>query len=560
MDLLLGPLPARRDLHRMPQVAGTNKIKLHVDRTLPFEFIAGVLPPFLRLWDADETIALSPYDASLSSIGGSTDADVYILWLDWRLYRDTMTVQAAGDWLKERIAALRSKTDKPVLVNNWPETYEMEDKLFSARTGKRRWIRQLNELLSCLSEEITDFWVIDLAYIALELDGAFFDSRNEQVSNYPFSDQATIAAARHLGLHLLPAVLRPRIKAVALDLDDTLYSGVLGEDGIEGVTLSEAHARLQNLLLRLKQSGLMLTICSRNEEKDVQELFQKRSDFPLKWHDFAAVCADWNPKADHLRKLARQLNIDPSAILFIDDNPAELLKAANQVPAVRLLKADPKGELTLVKICNYPGLYQLRQDDSALLRTADIQANRLREELKSQASDYMSYLESLQMTVRIYTNEKSHMNRVFEMSHKTNQFNLALRRMSMAEVEQALNDSGYLTFTVQLSDILSDSGIIGTFICRLENENAALLEMLFSCRALGREIETIAFSRLLRRLMTLGVRKMRIDVQEGPRNAPARDWLQRFVNQPESEQDIADLLARVSAACASYPVTVEEMT
>ncbi|GAA0373716.1 HAD family hydrolase [Paenibacillus motobuensis] len=560
MDTLLGPLPTRRQMNRIPRIPGQVKVKIRVERTMPFEFISNVISPFIRLWDAEESFELSPYDTSLSSIGGDAGADVFILWLDWRLYRKSMAVKATCDWLKERIVTLRSKTDKPIFVNNWPEQYEPEDMLFSAKTGKRIWVRLFNETLNRLSEEVPDCWIIDLSYISLEHSGAFFDDRNEKVSNHPFSDQATISIARHLGVRLLPAVLLSRIKAIALDLDDTLYAGVLGEDGIDGVALSDAHIRLQNLLLRLKQSGLMLTICSRNEEKDVRELFQKRTDFPLNWDDFAAVCADWNPKPDNLIALSHKLNIDPSAMLFVDDNPAELLKMAHHVPAVRLLRADPAGEQTLIKISNYPGCYQLIQDDSAALRTVDIQANHTRTKLKNQALDYISYLKNLKMVVRIHVNEPAHINRVFELSHRTNQFNLALRRMSYAEVKRAMNGNDYLTMTVQLSDKLSDSGIIGAFVCRMDQEKATLIEVLFSCRALGRDIETIAFVCLLKRLTELGIKQLSIVVQEGPRNTPAREWLQQFVIDPVADQSVTDLLALASVSCARHPVKVEEIT
>ncbi|SDO85130.1 HAD-superfamily phosphatase, subfamily IIIC/FkbH-like domain-containing protein [Paenibacillus sp. yr247] len=559
LDTLLGPLPTRKQINRIQRSPSQLKVNIRVERTLPFEFISNVISPFMQIWGVDETFDLSSYDTSLSSIGSNASADVFILWLDWRLYRDAMTVDVACVWLRERILTLRSKTDKPILINNWPLQFQMEDMLFSVKTGKRKWVRQLNETLSRLSDELSDCWIIDLSYLALEQDGVFFDSRNDSVSHYPFSDQTTILIARHLAVHLLPAVLSPRIKAIALDLDDTLYAGVLGEDGEDGITLNKAHYELQNVLLRLKQSGILLTICSRNEEKDVLRLFNERTDFPLSWNDFAVINANWNSKPENLIDISRKLSIDPSAILFIDDNPAELLKMANHAPTVRLLRADPAGEQTLIKICNYPGLYQLRQDDSASLRTADIQANQAREELKKQTSDYVSYLESLQMIVRLYINEPSHLDRVYELSHKTNQFNLALRRMSKTEVEQIIKKREYMAMTVQLVDTLSDSGIIGTFICRLEQEKATLIEVLFSCRALGREIETLAFASLLKRLMELGIKQLIITVQEGPRNAPAREWLQRFVNDPGIDQTVTDLFAHVSASCSNHPAKVEEI-
>src|SRR5690606_2755283 len=145
----------------------------------------------------------------------------------------------------------------------------------------------------------------------------------------------------------------------------------LGEDGSARVQLSEGHMALQKLLLKLKRSGILLTICSRNEEDDVRALFAERIDFPLRLSDFAAVRANWLPKSDNLLDLAKQLNIDPSAFLFVDDNPSELLQMAAAWPDIRLLRADKDGSETAAKLSHCPGLYQLHQDREAEVRTTD---------------------------------------------------------------------------------------------------------------------------------------------------------------------------------------------
>ncbi|GGF98783.1 HAD-IIIC family phosphatase [Paenibacillus abyssi] len=556
-DALLCSLPTRERIAKSPKLIVRRTFEVRVDRTMPFEFIANVMPPFCGLWGADVRFNYSDYDAALPQLGGDQQADMYIMWLDWRIYRKSMTAREAADWIMRRIQQLRGGTDKTIGVNNWPESLEPGGMLFSSSVSDRGWIRRLNVELSDRIEKTPGCVLIDVAGLAYEWTGSLYDRRNEELSSYPFSDQATILVARHLAVHLLPAVFHPRLKAIALDLDDTLYSGVLGEDGGDGVILSEGHYELQRLLLRLKHSGMMLTVCSRNEEQDVRALFESRDDFPLKWTDFAAVCANWQPKAENMTLLAQRLNIDPSAFLFIDDNPAELLKMAGALPGVHLLQADSNGSGTMAKISYYPGLYQLHSDKEASSRTADIQANQMRETLRKDANDYASYLKSLQMKITLYVNEPSHAGRLFDLSRKTNQFNLALRRMTEVEAKQAMDTTGYLTITVRLSDLLSDSGIIGAFVCRLEGGKARILETLFSCRALGREIETVSFAVVLDKLVALGVKELGIDTVEGSRNGPAVDWLKRFVTASSEDVSAEYLLSLVKASCMEHPAEVE---
>lgn len=556
-DSLLCSLPSRSRIAGSPKLPSIRTFRIRVDRTMPFEFVANLMSPFCGLWEADVCFDYSDYDSALSGIGGEAQADVYIIWLDWRIYARSMSAQEAAQWLNERIVKLRKATDKPIWINNWPESLEDADRVLSFRAGDRGWFRKLNSFLLGAVENNTGCVLIDLAQLAHEGSESFYDYRNEEISSYPFSNQATTIISRHLGVQLLPACLVPRLKAIALDLDDTLYHGVLGEEGAEGVTLTEGHHRLQRLLLQLKQSGIMLTLCSRNEEEDVKALFDARTDFPLSWDDFAAVRANWQTKAENLNQLSQILNIDPSAFLFVDDNPAELVKMAAELPEVRLLRAKRNGAETMLGLCHFPGLYQLHRDDIAVSRTTDIQANQAREKIRQTASDYHSYLDSLNMVITIYENEASHVKRLYDLSHKTNQFNLALRRMTENEAHDVMDASKYVTITVGLSDILSDSGIIGAFVCRLDGEQTHLIETLFSCRALGRDIETVAFAWILKKLMDRGVQRIHIEMSQGPRNAPALDWIKRFVEGSPEQLPLSELYARVIAACGNHPARVE---
>ncbi|MFD0712405.1 HAD-IIIC family phosphatase [Paenibacillus sp. GCM10027626] len=557
IDELLVSLPARSKLGEMPALPLHQTLQIRVDRTMPFEFVARLLPSFCRLWGADLQFSYSDYDTALPLIGGNKSADGYIIWLDWRIYTDSISADDAVQWLETRIRQLRKGTDRPIWMNNWPEEMEEGELLFGSRTGSRTWFRQLNVRLSELAMSVAGCEVIDLAQLAHYIADPFYDERNDQISHYPLSAQATMSIARHLGVHLLPALYLPRLKAIALDLDDTLYRGVLGEDGIDGVELTEGHYRLQKLLLRLKQSGFMLTICSRNEEADVRALFDNRPDFPLQWQDFAVVSANWRPKPDRMAETAKRLNISPSAILFIDDNPAELLKMHARLPEVRLLRAYREGTHTQQALCHYPGLYQMYQDTEAAKRTADIQANQLREQGRQQYGDETEYLASLQMVISVHLNERSHAGRLFELSQKTNQFNLALRRMTELEAIEVMEASDCFTMTVNLADALSDSGIVGAFVCRIEKDRAVIIETVFSCRALGRDVETVCFHYLLQCLANKGVEWLTIDHNQGTRNKPALEWLERMAGDQSVPYEIARLQAQVAAYCIKHPAKLE---
>jgi FkbH-like protein len=557
--LLLGPLPAAKELLAAPALPVTRQVSVRVERNFPFEWLRPALDRYMSLWGAGVSLRLSGYDAALPGAEQAAAADVHLLWIDWRKYRSSLDASGAAAWLKGRLEALRRHDDKPILVNNWPETGGIGELLYGAGTLRRRWSRDVNAAVQEAAETVPGCAVIDLSSLSATMGASFWDDRNDTAVHYPFSSRATLAIARHLGAQLLPAVLMPRLKAVALDLDGTLYDGVLGEDGVGGVRLTEAHYRLQRLLLQVKHSGIMLAVISKNEAEDVRSLFSERGDFPLQHEHFAAVLANWRPKSENMAELARMLNIDPSAILFVDDSYPELLGMLAALPSVPVLHADRDAGVTAERLVHFPGMYLISEESGMPDRTKDIRANQIREELRRQAKDTHSYLAGLDMVIRLYVNCRDHARRLFDMSRKTNQFNLALRRMSEAEAERAVSGDGYLTVTVHLSDRLSDSGIVGAFVATVRGGDAHLIEALFSCRALGREVETVAFAYFLERLQRAGASRLSFDVREGPRNAPARQWFGRFVKEADRAADIPQLLGIVRKACRDHPSRVEEM-
>ncbi len=547
---LLGTPPGASALRRLKPARTGRLLRLRCDRSLPFEFVDEFLDAFLDTWGAHHQTSYSDYDPGLSQIDASgLEADARLIFLDWRLLADRLTPAEAAEWVAGRAqAAIRAGGRRsPVLLNNWP-----------IKSGDRleKWGRALNAALGALPARLPGLSLIDLESVRAGFRGEFFDPRNDQVSKFPFASGAAVAIARHLGADLLPSLLGEKLKALVLDLDDTLWRGVLGEDGVGGVLIEPGHIELHELLKALRARGILLTLCSRNELSDVEAVFRSRPGLGLALTDFASIKVNWSRKVDNLVAIAADLNIHASAMLFVDDNDSELAKASGAISGLRTLLADPSGVETASALRHYPGLFAVSDDSAASVRTGDIQANRRRQTLRAEAGDLNGYLAALKMEIDLHRDCRPHLSRVHELSNKTNQFNLGLARLSASETEEVFAPD-HLTMTVSLRDALSDSGLVGALIARLEGELATVREVLFSCRVLGREVETLSLLRFCGWLEERGARRVRFNVVEGPRNGPARDWLKRFL--PEgTEAAILDVKALAAEACKTHPATIKE--
>jgi FkbH-like protein len=549
---LLASLPPASLLRKARPPQTGQQLRIRCDRSLPFEFIDEFLDPFLATWGAHHRIDYSGYDPGLAQLASTTNSapDAQLLWLDWRLYLDKLSPSEAARWIAERARAVIAATGgrTPILLNTWP--------IPKGDCASLTWIQALNGLLSELPKQVPGLLLVDLEAIRTEIAEEFFDPRNDLIAKFPFSGSAAIAIARHLATDLLPPLMGERIKAIVVDLDDTLWRGVLGEDGPEGISFELGHRHLHRRLKELSRRGVMLALCSRNELEDVEMVFKQRDEAGLSLADFVSIRVNWMPKTENLRSIASDLNIDPSAILFVDDNHAELAKAEGAIDRIHVLLADPNGWETAWALQHYPGLFSLSVDSAATLRTADVRANREREALRAQSPDLATYLSALKMEIDLHCNCRAHAERLEQLSQKTNQFNLALARLTAAQVEQAFGPD-CLTMTVSVRDVLSDSGLIGAFVAQIEGDVATIKEVLFSCRILGREVETVAFARFCQWLEARGVRSIRFAVSEGPRNRPARDWLKRFVPK-QTEAQLADLKPQLDKASVAHVYIVRE--
>ena len=264
MNPLYAPHLSRTALLAYPVPPAQKEITIAVHRNHSFELVASVLPIFLAQSGLSPKFVYSAYDDSLASVQALSSADAHIFWLDVSRYK----VPNFPDWLRNRISACSGHAKGRVIV---------------ACYG-----------LPAAALENINALVCDLEEILAPLGDAAQDVRLEEFSGTRLSNVACLEIARDLGMHHLPAMFFPSLKALVLDCDNTLYRGVLGEDGIGGVS---PHVEVQEQLRELARQGFLLALASKNEEADVRQLFRQRKDFPLRWEDFAAVGINWKPKA-----------------------------------------------------------------------------------------------------------------------------------------------------------------------------------------------------------------------------------------------------------------------
>lgn len=321
-----------------------------------------------------------------------------------------------------------------------------------------------------------------------------------------------------------------RKKCLVMDLDNTLWGGVLGEDGIAGVALGgdypgKAFSLFQELIRELGRQGVMLAVCSKNNMEDVREMWNSHPDAVLKEDSFVALKINWTNKADNIKQLSEELNIGLDSMVFIDDNPTERRVVAMLLPEVTVPEF-PEQPYMLPAFMKYIGekyfsLYALTKED--LSKTEQYQANLLRANLKVQFTDLKDYIRDLEITLDIKEANEVTIPRAAQMTQKTNQFNLTSRRYTDADIRSMLL-AGYKIYTLAVRDRFGDSGISGLCILKTAGSTAHIDSFLMSCRVLGKDIEYAFIASLLKRLQADGIITLTAEFIPSPKNIQVADF------------------------------------
>ncbi len=390
-----------------------------------------------------------------------------------------------------------------------------------------RLIEDLNRRLSTAAAQEHVLW-LDVAR-ASERDGRdqWFDVTRWLQGKIEIAPQA---AARYgeLTARLIGAARGQSKKCLVLDLDNTLWGGVIGDDGIEGIVLGEgsaageAHVSLQRYAKQLKERGVILAVCSKNNPATAEAVFRDHPEMHLRRSDIAAFVANWNDKAHNLRTIAEQLNIGLDSLVFVDDNPAERARVRESLPMVAVpeLPSDPALFVRCLADAGYFEAVRFTEEDRQ--RAHQYAANLQREALRGTAQTIDDFLRGLEMAVQYGPVGAVDLNRAVQLINKTNQFNTTTKRYTFEEVAHMASSQNHLSLQFRLLDRFGDNGLVSVMLLRPVPEEPGVLALdswVMSCRVFGRQLEHEAMNLAVEAAARRGIRMIQAEYVPTSKNA-----------------------------------------
>jgi len=346
--------------------------------------------------------------------------------------------------------------------------------------------------------------ICDLEFLAYRCGGLMSrDFRSWYESKQLCSSSLMPLIAREIS-HLVTGLRKPAKKVLVLDLDNTLWGGVVADDGLEGIEIGdtsprgEAFKAFQHYISTLKHRGILLAVCSKNDHHRVAEAFEKHPEMVLRMEDFVSFKANWEPKSENIRIMASELNLGLDSFLFVDDNPAEIEIVRQFVPEVTCIQltADPSEYVSQLQDSRHFEHRSITQEDAE--RTFLYRTEVQRRASLQTVTDMDSYLESLGMEAEILEFNDLDIPRLSQLINKSNQFNLTTRRRSEGELQALMQDPSFVGFSIRLRDRFGDHGLIAIVIMEKSSDVFLVDTWLMSCRVLKRQVEEITLNEMAR--------------------------------------------------------------
>lgn len=389
------------------------------------------------------------------------------------------------------------------------------------------YIYRLNGLLYEFAQNNDWLHVCDLDYVASDYGLCKWQNpRNWYMYKYALPIDAIPCLAYNVA-NIIKALFGKNKKGLVLDLDNTLWGGVIGDDGVEGIEIgeenaeAEAYAEFQRYLKSLKAIGVILNIDSKNELSNALKGLEHRDSILTK-DDFVEIRANWENKDRNLADIAKTLNVLPESLVFVDDNPAEREIVTTHFSDVMAPKMDAVENY--IQIMDRIGAFEtIKLSDDDRHRSEMYQKNKERLVLQQSFADYGDYLRSLEMYAEIVPFEQMSFGRIAQLVNKSNQFNLTTRRYSQEQIEEMANDSDYITLQGRLIDKFGDNGIVSMIIGHVVGDECHVDLWVMSCRVLKRDLEFAMMDALVKECQKRSIKKILGTYLPTPKNALVKD-------------------------------------
>jgi amino acid adenylation domain-containing protein/FkbH-like protein len=445
---------------------------------------------------------------------------------DWQRFEENVSAVEAKEKIEhnvrelvETLQATASSLSAPMLVCLCPPEQKLQ-----ADSGWSEFFGRMEQTLASELDAIGGVHVITSSQIA-----AFYPVENyedqyaDKLGHIPYTPAFFVALGSMLARRIFSLRSAPR-KVIVLDCDNTLWKGVCGEEGPTGVSVDAPQRALQELMLKQIEAGMLICLCSKNAEEDVQAVFSQNSGMVLRNRDIAARRVNWNSKSQNLRELAAELQLGLDSFVFLDDNPIECAEVETQCPEVLTLLLPQNGEEIPGFLRNVWAFDHWKITEEDARRTEMYRENAEREQVRKLATTLDDFLAGLELKLDIHPMQDSDLSRVAQLTERTNQFNFTTIRRNESEVRQFLEGGGEC-LVAYLSDRFGDYGLVGVILYSLDDSALAIDTLLLSCRALGRKVEHHMLSQLGDIARERNLDRVLAKFIASKKNQPALDFL-----------------------------------
>ena len=423
-------------------------------------------------------------------------------------------VQDCLGYVKSVVESLRTKTGAQIILQNIASPVEaLSGSYEGSLPGSVTWlISRLNSELNGLIA--ADTFILDIAGLAANLGLTnWHDPTLWNIAKLSFSQRYMPIYADYV-CRILSARLGKSRRCLILDLDNTLWGGVIGDDGLEGILIgngdptAEAHLHIQQTALELRERGVVLAVSSKNEDATARQPFKKHPDMLLREEHIAVFQANWSDKASNIKAIAEMLSLGLESMVFLDDNPAERMQVRRELPEVAVpeLPKDPALYARTLIAAGYFEAITFSEEDRK--RATFYQGNAKRVQTLNQSSDMDAYLKSLDMEISFTPFDATGRARIAQLISKSNQFNLTTKRYSELDVKELEGNQSFYTRQIRLKDTFGDNGMISVIVCKKNTSAWEIDSWLMSCRVLGRRVELAALQDIVTNAKASGATKV----------------------------------------------------
>lgn len=549
-----GPAAAPFVNSRYAQLQGMKSFIPHrvvVMRSFTLEPIIPTLRAAAFACDLDLTLSLGEFNAYAQEILDPSSApyqvsgDTMILAVQtrdiapelWTAYVDlgqgaiNAAIQRVSDSFGSWIRAFRRHSSANLLVHTLEPPPIPNKGILDAQSpdGQVAAIRQINVNLQNACREERGVYVVDYASL-INRHGYYnwHDEKKWLTARMPIQATHLIHLAEEWLRFLVPLSGRTA-KVIAVDLDNTLWGGIIGEDGMNGIRLGPeypgaSYVALQRALLDQHRKGILLAVCSKNNPEDAMAALSSHPGMLLKPEHFGSMRINWRNKAENLREIAAELNLGLDAVAFVDDNPVERAQIRTSLPEVMVIElpSDPSGYADALRNC--PHFERLAFSEEDRQRTGMYAAERERSKAEQKFSSKEDFFRSLEQEVVIAALEPATLARIAQLTQKTNQFNLTTRRYSEQQITEMAARPGCEVLSLRVRDRFGDHGLVGVAIIQDSGESRDIDTFLLSCRVIGRTVETAFLAHVANTARDKGLKRLQGWFLPTKKNAPAREF------------------------------------